>query len=150
MKTRITQALGSSALVAVLAMAGASPALAAKAHHRVHHARRHTSNTSTPTTTTGTTGSSETALTGDTLSSASAAALAAVPGGTVTRASTETDSSLSGAAYEVHVTKSDGSHLVVIENSSFTVLATQAAGAGCRGGSSTSGTAGAGDFGPRR
>jgi hypothetical protein len=60
------------------------------------------------------------------LTSASQAALAAVSGGTVTHASTETDSSISGAAYEVHVTKSDGSHVVVVEDSSFTVLATQA------------------------
>ena len=149
MKARMIKALGGSLLVAVLAMGGASPALAAKAHHRVHHARRHASNASTSTTGTG---SSEAALTGDTLSSASAAALAAVPGATVTRASTETDGSVSGAAYEVHVTKSNGSHVVVIESSSFTVLATQAAGDGCGGATSSTGTssAGAGDFGPRR
>jgi hypothetical protein len=150
MKTAIGKALGGSALVAALALGGASPALAAKAHHRTH-ARRHAANTSTSTTTTGTSRSGETALTGDTLSSASAAALAAVPGGTVTRASTENDSSLNGAAYEVHVTKSDGSHVVVIENASFTVLATQAAGDGCGGSrTSTSTTAGARDFGRRR
>ena len=151
MKTAISKALGGSAMVAVLALGSASPALAAKAHHRTH-ARRHAANSSTSTTSTATTDSGETALTGDTLSSASAAALAAVPGGTVTRASTENDSSLSGAAYEVHVTKSDGSHVVVIENASFTVLATEAAGDGCGASSSTSTstTAGARDFGRRR
>jgi hypothetical protein len=75
----------------------------------------------------------ETALTGATLTSASNAALAGNSGATVDSATTETDSSLSGAAYEVHITKSDGSKAVVIEDSSFTVLATQTGG-GCHGG----------------
>jgi outer membrane lipoprotein SlyB len=66
------------------------------------------------------------------LSSASAAALTAVPGGTVTKATTETDSSNTSAAYEVHITKSDGSKVLVVEDSSFTVLST-AADAGCAG-----------------
>ncbi len=53
-------------------------------------------------------------------------------------ATTEADSSTSGAAYEVHITKSDGSHAVVIEDSSFTVLATQTGG-GCANGGSGAG-----------
>ena len=63
---------------------------------------------------------------GSTLTSASNAAIAANPGATVKGASTETDSSLSGAAYEVHIVKSDGTRAVVTEDSSFNVLATQA------------------------
>jgi uncharacterized membrane protein YkoI len=71
-------------------------------------------------------GNGETALTGSTLTSAENAATAANAGSTATGASTETDSSLSGAAYEVHITKADGSKATVIEDSSFNVLATQA------------------------
>jgi hypothetical protein len=68
----------------------------------------------------------EPALTGDTLGSASDAALAAVPGGTVERASKEDPNGASGAAYEVHVRKSDGSHVEVLEDSSFKVLSVKA------------------------
>jgi hypothetical protein len=39
-----------------------------------------------------------------------------VPGGTVTRATTETDAT---GAYEVFVTRSDGSRVKVIEDASF-------------------------------
>jgi hypothetical protein len=74
--------------------------------------------------------SGATPLTGSTLASASAAATAANPSATVDSATTETDSGLSGAAYEVHITKADGSHVIVIEDSSYNVLATQA-GDGC-------------------
>jgi hypothetical protein len=112
---------------AALALGGASPALAAthhgKRHVKAHHTKRHTkASTSTSTST----GNGETPLTGATLSSAEAAAIAANPGATATGASTETDSSLSGAAYEVHIVQSDGTRAVVIEDSSFNVLATQA------------------------
>jgi uncharacterized membrane protein YkoI len=68
----------------------------------------------------------EPALTGDTLKSASDAALAAVPGGTVERASKEDPKEGSGAAYEVHVRRSDGSEVEVLEDSSFKVLSTKA------------------------
>jgi uncharacterized membrane protein YkoI len=68
----------------------------------------------------------ETVLTGTTLSQASAAAVAAVPGGTVGRASTEDKSDTSGAAYEVHVTKADGSQVEVLESSTFSVLSVSA------------------------
>jgi uncharacterized membrane protein YkoI len=69
---------------------------------------------------------SETALTGAKAQSAKDAALAAVPGGTVTRASTEDPKDASGAAYEVHVTKSDGTEVEVLEDSAFKVLSTKA------------------------
>ncbi len=42
--------------------------------------------------------------------------------GAVTRASAENPSDASGAAYEVHVTKSDGSQVEVLEDSAFKVL----------------------------
>jgi uncharacterized membrane protein YkoI len=63
----------------------------------------------------------ETTLTGDTATKAKAAALAKV-GGTADSATTETDSSNSAAAYEVHVTKTDGSHAEVILDKDFNVL----------------------------
>ncbi len=43
-------------------------------------------------------------------------------GGTADRATTETDNSNAAAAYEVHVTKADGSHVVVILDKSYAVL----------------------------
>jgi hypothetical protein len=46
-------------------------------------------------------------------------------GGTADRATTETDSSNSAAAYEVHVTKADGSHVVVILDKSYAVLSVE-------------------------
>ena len=66
-------------------------------------------------------GNGETALTGDTATQAKAAAVAKA-GGTAEEATTETDSSNAAAAYEVHVTKSDGTHVVVILDKSFAVL----------------------------
>ena len=59
-------------------------------------------------------GSGETLVTGSGAATLEAAALKAVPGGTVDRA--ETDSG--DAAYEVHVTKSDGSQVTVKFDSS--------------------------------
>jgi uncharacterized membrane protein YkoI len=70
-------------------------------------------------------GNRETELTGATAQSAKDAATAAVPG-TAWRASTEDPSDASGAAYEVHVTKSDGSEVEVLLDSSFNVVKTQA------------------------
>ena len=69
----------------------------------------------------------ETVLTGTTLTGASTAALAAVPGGTVGRASTEDKSDTSGGAYEVHVTKTDGTQVEVLESQAFNVISVTAA-----------------------
>jgi uncharacterized membrane protein YkoI len=66
-------------------------------------------------------GSGETALTGDDATKAKAAAVAKA-GGTADRATTENDSSNSAAAYEVHVTKADGSHVAVILDKNYAVL----------------------------
>jgi uncharacterized membrane protein YkoI len=62
-------------------------------------------------------GITETPLTGDAADKAKAAALAAVPGATVDRAETDAD----GAANEVHMTKSDGSHVTVKLDANFKV-----------------------------
>jgi uncharacterized membrane protein YkoI len=69
----------------------------------------------------GSGGNGETALTGDVATKAKAAAVAAA-GGTADRATTETDSSNAAAAYEVHVTKADGSHVLVILDKNDAVL----------------------------
>ena len=65
-------------------------------------------------------GITETLLTGDALTKAKAAAEAAVPGATAQRAETDAE----GAAYEVHMTKSDGSVVTVKLDSSFNVTQT--------------------------
>jgi hypothetical protein len=65
-------------------------------------------------------GITEAALTGDDDSKAIAAAQAAVPGGTVERAETDAE----GAAFEVHMTKSDGSEVTVKLDSNFNVTET--------------------------
>jgi uncharacterized membrane protein YkoI len=65
-------------------------------------------------------GKTETPLTGDALTKATAAAKAAVAGATVDRAETDAE----GAAYEVHMTKSDGSKVTVKLDSGFKVTQT--------------------------
>src|SRR5207253_544019 len=94
----------------------------------------------TATTTTGSTTTSrsghvpETELTGDVLAKVKAAAVAKA-GGTADRATTETDNSNAVAVYEVHVTKADGSHVVVILDKDYAVLTveTQATGLATHG-----------------
>jgi hypothetical protein len=56
-------------------------------------------------------------LTGSDAERGRAAALAAVPGGTVDRVETDSD----GAAYEAHMTKSDGTKVTVKFDKDFTV-----------------------------
>jgi hypothetical protein len=65
-------------------------------------------------------------LTGDTATQAKDAAVKATGGGTAWRASKEDPSDSSGAAYEVHVTKTDGSEVEVLLASDFSVVKTQA------------------------
>ena len=81
--------------------ATSDPSTAADANHGPHTAN----------------GITETPLTGDDLSKATAAAQAAVPGATIERAETDAE----GAAFEVHVTKADGSEATVKLDASFTV-----------------------------
>ena len=64
----------------------------------------------------------ETALTGDDLAKATAAAAAAEPGSTLVRAETDAD----GDAYEVHITKADGTKATVKLNADFTVRTVEA------------------------
>ncbi|MGZ4738365.1 MAG: hypothetical protein ACXVLM_03930 [Ilumatobacteraceae bacterium] len=71
-------------------------------------------------------GAGETALTGDTAASVTAAAQAAIPDGTIIRVETDSD----GSPYEAHVTKADGTEVVVKVDANFTVTATEAMPAG--------------------
>jgi uncharacterized membrane protein YkoI len=64
----------------------------------------------------------ETPLTGDTLSKATAAAQAKVPGATVVRAETDAEGN---AAYEVHMTKADGTPVTVYVNAQFEVVSVE-------------------------
>jgi hypothetical protein len=114
---------------------------AATSHHKRHHARRSSTSTShSPSPSSSSrvgAPSDETELNGETATKAKGAALAAVPGGTVLRASTESAADPSKAAYEVHVRKSDGSVVEVLLDSSYKVLAVSSApphAGGCPGG----------------
>ena len=79
-------------------------------------------------------GPGETLLTDGTASKVTAAAKAAVPGATVIRV--ETDSS--GAAYEAHMRKADGTYVTVKFDSNFKVISTASGfGGGPQGGSGT-------------
>ena len=126
MLDRTRTLLLSSAAITALSLGGPAMANAASHHHK--HATRQSTASGTSAGTPSGSSSGETALTGATLTSASNAAIAAVPGGTVDGATTETDAT---GAYEVHVTKSDGSQVKVIEDASFNVLSVTAGGAGC-------------------
>ena len=66
-------------------------------------------------------GAGEIPLTGDTAASVTAAAQAAIPDGTVERVETDSD----GSPYEAHVTKADGTQVVVKVDASFAVTATE-------------------------
>jgi uncharacterized membrane protein YkoI len=113
--------LAALSTLVVLALAGASLAIAAGPGKKAG------TKTTKTTTTTGVTRTPETPLTGDTLTKAEAAAVAKV-GGTANSATTENDSSLAGAAYEVHMTKADGTHVTLVEDSSFAVLGVETGG----------------------
>ena len=108
-----------AALLGACALGGAALASAAGSNHAAL-----ASSTTTKTTTTSTQHARETPLTGDVLAKVTAAAIAKV-GGTVDAATTENDSSNAAAAYEVHVTKPDGSHVTVILDKDFAVLSVE-------------------------
>jgi uncharacterized membrane protein YkoI len=116
MKINLTR-MGAAAALAVCALVGAAVALGAGTA---------TSSTATTTTTAkpGGARSGETPLTGDVATKAKAAAVAKV-GGTADAATTENDGSDANAAYEVHVTKPDGSHVTVILDTSYAVLSVE-------------------------
>jgi uncharacterized membrane protein YkoI len=107
------------AAVTALALVGATMAVAASGKKTTAK----TVSTSTPTPT------PETPLTGDVATQAKAAALAAAgSGSTADFATTENDGTVAGAAYEVHVTKADGTHVTYILDKDFKVLTTQTGG----------------------
>lgn len=110
--------LGSVAATAI-ALSLPARALAATGHHSHAHQAKLTKAGKAGSSTTG---GAETALTGTTLASASAAALASVPG-TVDSASSEAEGT---GAYEVIVSKSDGTRVKVVEDASFKVLSSAA------------------------
>jgi uncharacterized membrane protein YkoI len=123
-------AAGVTAVVAVAAIAVASPETGAQA----------ADSTPNPTTSTAPQDGSgkgmgrpqETPLTGAALEDATAAAKAAVPGGTIIRVETDGDG---GATYEAHVRKADGTEVVVKMDKEFKVTGTEAfAGRGGQGG----------------
>jgi hypothetical protein len=66
--------------------------------------------------------SDETLLTGDTAAKVREAALAKVSGGTIDRVETDADGH---AAYEAHMTRSDGSRVTVYVNKAFEVVGVQ-------------------------
>jgi hypothetical protein len=66
--------------------------------------------------------SDETLLTGDTAAKVREAALARVSGGTIDRVETDADGH---AAYEAHMTRSDGSRVTVYVNKAFEVVGVQ-------------------------
>lgn len=122
-RSRVRSWLVTAALVAGAAAGAAGIASAASGGSTASSGSSGTTATATspranPATMTH--GPGETLLTGSAAASARQAALAAVPGATVIRV--ETDSS--GAAYEAHLTKADGSFVTVKMNGSFKVTDT--------------------------
>jgi len=71
--------------------------------------------------------SDETLLTGDTLAKVTAAAQAKVSGGTIIRVETDADGN---AAYEAHMTKSDGTPVTVYVDKDFNVVSVDSGGPG--------------------
>jgi uncharacterized membrane protein YkoI len=85
-------------------------------------------------------GNGETPLTGATADSVKAAALAKYPGATVDRLETDSE-----GVYEAHITTTDGTHVIVAVDTSFTVTGTQEMPAGGPGGPGGHGPQGQGD-----
>ncbi|MFF2298435.1 hypothetical protein [Arthrobacter sp. NPDC058127] len=112
-----------AALIGAVAGGGALTAMALPADA----ATTDTSTASPSAPADGGTHGNETALTGDTASKVKAAVLAANSGATVENMTTEDDGS---AAYEAHITKSDGTHATVKLDASFKVTATETGGPG--------------------
>ena len=145
MKNRITKkSMGLAAAASVAAITLASPLIAhaATGSGSVTGATAGTGTTS-PGATAGPSGTQpqpkgggETALTGTTAAQVTKAALAAIPGATVQRVTTEH----AGASnpYEAHLTKADGSRVTVLIGSAFNVMSIEAAPAsGRKGGGET-------------
>lgn len=67
----------------------------------------------------------EKALTGTAAAKAKAAVLAKFPGATIQRMSAEDAAESTGAAYEAHVTKADGTHVEVLLDKNFKVISSR-------------------------
>lgn len=119
----VTLALGAVAAGGVAAIA-VGPALAAQAATPAPQATAPATTSKAADRAERGGGSGETALAADVAAGVKAAALAAVPGGTVDRTSSENDG-VTGAVYEAHVTKADGTHVEVLLNSTFGVVTTR-------------------------
>lgn len=118
MKHSIKQAVAVLALIAAFALGGAAVAGAVQNNNSTTAA----ANTTTAQGNESRQSSNETALTGDTAAKVRAAALAKVPGGTVDRVETDAQGH---AAYEAHMTTSDGNSVTVYVNAQFEVVSTE-------------------------
>ena len=112
-----------AALIGAVAGGGALTAMAMPANA----ATTDTSTASPSTPATRGNHGNETDLTGDTASKVKTAVLAANSGATVENMTTEDDGS---AAYEAHITKSDGTHATVKLDAGFNITATETGGRG--------------------
>jgi uncharacterized membrane protein YkoI len=118
MKHSVKQAVTVLALIAAFALGGAAVAGAVQNNNSTTAA----ANTTTAQGNESRQSSNETALTGDTAAKVRAAALAKVPGGTVDRVETDAQGH---AAYEAHMTTSDGNSMTVYVNAQFEVVSTE-------------------------
>ena len=116
MKNTLWKTWAGVAVLAVCGLAGAAVAFGAGGTTKA--TTTSTSTTAKPSRT------PETPLTGDVATKAKAAAVAKV-GGTADWATTENDNSNAAAVYEVHVTKTDGTHVTVILDKNYNVLAVE-------------------------
>jgi len=106
MRKKLSRSAAGAFALAAVALVGAAVAFAGPGHRGGPH---------------GGPSNGETPLAGDAATKAKAAAVAKV-GGTADIATTENDSTNAAAAYEVHVTKTDGTHVTVILDKDYNVL----------------------------
>ena len=116
--------------LAVIAAAVAAGALAAAGFAGAANTpSKQTATTTDPSSAQGSPGprggNGEAPLTGDAAQKVKDAAQAAVPGGTVVRVSTENDG-VSGAVYEAHATKADGTRVELQFDKDYKLVATNA------------------------
>lgn len=121
---RVRKLAVGAALIGAVAGGGALTAMALPANAATTDTS--TASPSAPATNRGNHGN-ETDLTGDTANKVKAAVLAANSGATVENMTTEDDGS---AAYEAHITKSDGTHATVKLDAGFNITATETGGRG--------------------
>jgi peptidase YpeB-like protein len=114
-----------AALAVAIGIAGGSYGIASAASGSSSSSSSNTATATQPTASSQPWGgqrSDETLLTGDAESQVRAAALAKVPGGTIIRVETDADGH---AAYEAHMTKSDGTPVTVYVDKSYNVVSVE-------------------------